>query len=107
MDDKTKINLSELPELTTKGGGIIRELFFSPSALRGSDVGGGYPLKGAASVPGGCRQSNIDWRIDGLTQDPISREMAWEPYDTPHLDITPESLALIHQHLTEQRLLTH
>lgn len=107
MDDKTKINLSELPELKTKGGCVIRELFFSPSTLRASELEGSYPLKGAASVPGGCRQSNIDWRIDGLTQDPISREMAWEPYDTPHLDITPESLALIHQHLTEQRLLPH
>ncbi|MEG3764994.1 hypothetical protein [Alteromonas sp. 14N.309.X.WAT.G.H12] len=99
MDYNVKIDLSKIQELKTKGGSVIRELFFTQSLSYSSESG--YPFKGSVAGTGAGQywRTNIYWRFDGLTQEPLSRKMAWDLFDTPHLDISKSSLALLHQYL--------
>ena len=103
MDDAKKIDLTQLPTLRTRGGGIIRELRIDNtySDKNGKD---GYLFKGIASSPHGCLGKQVRWRRDGLSQDPIVRQMGWESFDTPELDRSEASIQAIHEYIKESSI---
>ncbi len=103
MDDTKKIDLTQLPTLRTRGGGVIRELRIDKAYSEKNDTEG-YLFKGKASSPHGCLCNQVRWRSDGLSQDPIVRQMGWEPFDTPDLDISEASLQSIYEYIRENSL---
>jgi hypothetical protein len=96
MDDNHNINIDDMPFIYTNDGHVLSELSYHPK--KGMS-GENYVITGRALRKDCGRYIFLSWRLDGLTQNPLFRRMAWEPIDTPQYDIAHKSLSIIHEKL--------